>query len=91
MIDLKLIDQPIRAPVVVCWKFDTLNIVTDFFEWALGALRAPKRFSYTATLRWKIPLLRTKEKKHFCASPPLATKTKNSFRNQTLNDNRSFN
>ena len=45
MIDLKLIDQPIRAPFVVCWKFDTLNIVTDFFEWALGALRAPKRFS----------------------------------------------
>ena len=31
----------------------------------LGALRAPKKFSKTTTLRWKIHLLRTKEKKTF--------------------------
>ena len=31
----------------------------------LGALRAPKKFSKTAALRWKIHLLTTKEKKTF--------------------------
>ena len=31
MIKLKLINQPISAPVVVCEKFDTFHKVTDFF------------------------------------------------------------
>ena len=61
MINLKLIDQPISAPVVVCYKFDSLIKLRIFFngllEMRLGLLtfyfRRPKgsqKFSYAAAL-----------------------------------------